>query len=156
MGLDMYLTKRIYIKNWNHTPDEERFNVKIERGGKPIESLIDAVPTNISYTAMYWRKANAIHQWFVDNVQDGVDECQESYVDTDKLISLHSTCVEVLKNKELAKELLPTQSGFFFGNNTYDEYYFQMIKETEEVLRKELEFMKEVDLVVDYYYRASW
>ena len=22
-----------------------------------------------------WRKANAIHKWFVDNVQDGVDDC---------------------------------------------------------------------------------
>ena len=28
----------------------------------------------------YWRKANAIHGWFVYNIQDGVDDQNEYYV----------------------------------------------------------------------------
>ena len=23
----------------------------------------------------YWRKSNQIHKWFVDNIQEGVDNC---------------------------------------------------------------------------------
>ena len=25
----------------------------------------------------YWRKQNAIHNWFVENVQDGIDDCDQ-------------------------------------------------------------------------------
>ena len=34
----------------------------------------------------YWRKANQIHKWFVDNVQDGVDDCGEYKVTKEQLI----------------------------------------------------------------------
>ena len=36
----------------------------------------------------YWRKANAIHGWFVDNIQDGVDDQNEYYVSKEKLEEL--------------------------------------------------------------------
>lgn len=34
------------------------------------------------------------------------------------------------KDLEIAKQLLPTQEGFFFGSTRYDEYYFEDIKKT--------------------------
>ncbi len=33
----------------------------------------------------YWRKANGIHAWFVQNVQEGEDDCKEYYVSQSKL-----------------------------------------------------------------------
>ena len=33
----------------------------------------------------YWLKANHIHNWFVQNLQDGVDECQYVFVEEDDL-----------------------------------------------------------------------
>ena len=49
----------------------------------------------------YWRKANAIHRWFVDHVQNGVDKCQESPVTREQLNELLSVCHEVIKAANL-------------------------------------------------------
>lgn len=49
----------------------------------------------------YWRKANQIHKWFVDNVQNGIDECQESSVTRQQLNELLAVCHEVIKSAKL-------------------------------------------------------
>lgn len=103
---------------------------------------------------MYWRKANAIHKWFVDNVQDGVDECQESIVSVEKLKELLEILRKVSQNDSLAPELLPTESGFFFGGTEYDDWYFEKIKETIRVLYP-LVYSTETE-EAEYFYRASW
>lgn len=95
----------------------------------------------------YWRKANAIHSWFVQNVQENKDECQESYVSKEQLKELKGLCEEVLKTKDPTK--LPTQEGFLFGSQEVDEYYFQNLRETVITLR-------DLDENGEYYYRASW
>lgn len=47
----------------------------------------------------YWRKANAIHKWFVDNVQDGQDDCCYHREVTEKdLKELIGICEEILDN----------------------------------------------------------
>lgn len=51
----------------------------------------------ISYGVLYWRKANAIHNWFVENVQNGKDDCGDYYVTVEHLIELKNVCEEVLK-----------------------------------------------------------
>jgi hypothetical protein len=104
---------------------------------------------------LYWRKANAIHDWFVREVQAGVDECQESYVSTEKLKTLRDLCREVMNDKEKANSLLPTRSGFFFGDTSYDEWYFMHIENTEKQLTEVLEdeeFLKSWE----FYYQSSW
>jgi hypothetical protein len=78
-----------------------------------------------------WRKANAIHKWFVDNVQDGVDDCSQYKVTKEHLIQLHNTCNDVLNDHNLAESLLPTQGGFFFGGVEYDDGYYYKLKETK-------------------------
>jgi hypothetical protein len=78
MGLDMYLHKRTYVKNWSHMRPEELHQVTVKKNNKVVPvNQID--PANVAYIvqeAGYWRKANAIHRWFVDNVQDGNDDCK--------------------------------------------------------------------------------
>jgi hypothetical protein len=103
----------------------------------------------------YWRKANAIHNWFVQNCQKGIDECQEARVSVTKLKSLRSTVNKVLAAAKkgdfsLAEDMLPTQSGFFFGGTDYDEYYIQDLESTLEILDKAIAANKPC------IYQSSW
>lgn len=133
MGLDMFL----YGIEYHSEYDDEEDNDK-------------------SYYVMteeiYWRKANQIHRWFVENVQNGDDNCAMYYVDRSDLIELKSICEKVLEDKELANELLPTGRGFFFGSVEYDEWYFDDLEYTVEKID---ELMKNENY--DFYkYQSSW
>jgi hypothetical protein len=150
MGLDMYLEKRTYVKQWDHQSAEEKHDVVVTKGGQPTN--ID--PKKVKYIieeAGYWRKANQIHRWFVDNVQNGVDNCGDYYVGSEKLAELLELCKKVKADNSLAEELLPSASGFFFGGTEYDEWYFNDIENTIAVLEEALE-----DDRADYYYSSSW
>lgn len=151
MGLDMYLTKRTYVKNWSHMMDTEKHSVTVTRGGKPVEQID---PERISYIIQdvgYWRKANAIHQWFVENVQGGEDNCREHYANNEKLRELLDLVEQVLADRSMAGELLPTQAGFFFGSTEYDDDYFVDLERTRDILTEALK-----DEAGDYQYQSSW
>ena len=49
-----------------------------------------------------WRKANQIHNWFVQNVQGGEDDCGEYVVSRFQLERLKATCEELLSRVVLA------------------------------------------------------
>ena len=150
MGLDMYLYLRKYQsqydKNGCSYPEELRTleDWISERNFKSIYS---------EYQVGYWRKANAIHSWLVDNCADGVDECQEIYVDREKAEELLNLVQEVLKDHSKANELLHTQSGFFFGTTEYDEWYFHDLEYTEKLLT---EILKPQYKNYSIIYNASW
>ena len=78
----------------------------------------------------YWRKANQIHKWFVENIQDSKDDCRLYEFEKEKLEELLSICETIKENPEKAPELLPTQQGFFFGSYEYDDFYMMDIEET--------------------------
>ena len=149
MGLDQYL----YCNSRNVCEDaQEGFN--------------DAdwnVPRGI---AVCWRKANAVHKWFVNNIQGGNDDCGTYEVSVEDLARLHDTCKEVLESTRLvdaeiqngtingkpnivkgkkledpskAKELLPTAAGLFFGSQDYDQYYWWDLEHTVDAISKALE-----------------
>ena len=101
----------------------------------------------------YWRKANAIHQWFVVNVQDVEDNCGYYYVSRENLEVLLETVNKVLDDHSLAEDLLPTQGGFFFGATDYDDYHFEDLKETKKIIE---EIFAEGDVDADYQYHSSW
>lgn len=163
MGLDMYLSKKTYVKFWEHNKVNNVISVKF--GNK---KRTDIKPKRISYIVeevMYWRKANHIHKWFVDNCQKGVDDCGEYYVSIEQLEELATLCESVVSKKQLVKsgltELveneLPTASGFFFGNTAYNESYFSDCEETAKELRKILaEKPMEGAYGGDFYYQSSW
>lgn len=116
MGLDMYLHKRTYVENWDHTPESSRYQISITRGGKEVnKTAID--PDKIVYIiqdAGCWRKANAIHCWFVENVQDGNDDCKRYYVSTEQLKALLDVVNQVLAASELV-------DGTVANGYTFDE-----------------------------------
>lgn len=82
----------------------------------------------------YWRKANAIHGYFIDRCHGGVDDQQPIVVNKDVLADLVGRCKEVLADHSLADDKLPTMPGFFFGNTDYDEWYYQDLEETVQAL----------------------
>ncbi len=153
MGLDMYLNAEHFI--WEHGEDAERA-ANIRKAVKDAMGDTSGKVTNIVTEAAYWRKANAIHKWFVDHVQDGVDECQKSYVTRERLAELVVLCKDTLADVENADETLPTASGFFFGNTDYDEYYEEDLKDTIKMLEPLLDEEKYPPREWDFYYQSSW
>jgi hypothetical protein len=138
MGLDMYLMSSDYYE-----PDETE---------ETMEQDYKAWSDNFGKSQRaYWRKANQIHAWFVDNVQGGVDECQTTRVTRLQLEGLVELCKRVLANHDLAEEYLPTRSGFFFGGTEYDEYYFQELEDTVNMLTPLVESNEPY-----FQYSASW
>lgn len=151
MGLDMYLYKKTYIRQGDFYKPESVNEVIVKTGGE-IDTKID--PKKIKYVveeAGYWRKANQIHRWFVENVQNGVDDCKDYYVDDDILEKLLDLCKKVDADHSLAESLLPSASGFFFGGTDYDEWYFEDIKNTINILEEAL-----ADGAGEFYYSSSW
>jgi hypothetical protein len=151
MGLDMYLYKKSYLLSGDWIKEEARESVTITKGGQPHPNIKSDRVKYIIEEVGYWRKANAIHKWFVDNVQDGVDNCSIYDVSTSQLEDLLSLCKTVLEDKDKAPELLPAQSGFFFGNTDYDEYYFGDLIQTMEIIEDCLS-----DNDAEFQYSSSW
>lgn len=100
MGLDMYLNKKWYVQNWDHMKDEEKHTITILKGGEPSNIQTDKIRYVIT-ELLYWRKANAIHKWFVNKVQHGVDDCGDYYVSRENLQALLDVCKEVISSSEL-------------------------------------------------------
>lgn len=101
----------------------------------------------------YWRKANQIHQWFVQNVQNGVDECEKHSVTKEQLLELREACSAVLMDKDKAAYILPTQGGFFFGSTDYDEWYLGDLEETIKIIDRATAL---IDEGWDITYQSSW
>ena len=147
MGLDMYLKASISLSEY----DAQLLKDQVDRDNmrKSLDAVKDipCIPAAfreqkyfmLETTVVQWRKANQIHKWFVDNVQDGRDDCQTTYVSRDTLRNLIDVCKQVLENKDLAQSLLPTEGGFFFGSTEYDDYYFRDLEDTIEKVSPLLE-----------------
>lgn len=95
----MYLTKKTYIgANYEHRNVKGNINITID--GKPVKIDFNKVSA-IEEAVGYWRKANQIHKWFVDNIQDGVDNCGEYSLSKEKAKELLSICKEIKKSCSL-------------------------------------------------------
>lgn len=194
MGLDMYLFKTPRYKDVPVQTVNDLENIFWSNDIAKANDIVELqIPANITKECVdffisyykengslfqevgYWRKANHIHKWFVDHVQNGEDDCDiHEEVTKELLLNLLSTCQKVLKGSydehivgdtqfcEIKKvrtmneetELLPRTSGFFFGGTAYDEDYYLGIKDTIEIIISIFEntdFEKEA-----IYYQSSW
>ena len=189
MGLDMYLyrTKKVnglevedYEKVDNAISNYDFDFVSIEETMQPDEynpayaelnEVVIKRGKSFSWLSIYddigyWRKANQVHNFFVQECQDGIDECQLSMISKDKLEDLLDRCKRAMKLKKIylndgiikdgqgLETFLPTSSGFFFGGTEFNEWYFDDIAETKKIITKVLkqtDFDKQV-----IFYRSSW
>lgn len=117
MGLDMYLSAKKYVAGYDHCSDIEK---------RQFLSVLNAVGLDDSHsrrcytpgayvevTVAYWRKANCIHNWFVDNVQSGTDDCGSYYVERSQLESLLALCKEVLGTIETVEGDVSTGTAYY-------------------------------------------
>ena len=109
----------------------------------------------------YFRKVNFIYHYFQPKL---VDECAfVTKADLEDIIERCDKILEGLKFKgeeipyekiDLAQELLPTQSGFFFGSTDYDKWYFADVKDVRRQMKKLLRgFDEDTDVI---YVVMSW
>ena len=153
MGLDMYLYAEKFLSGHDWNPEEEKEKVRKLAADAGVTLAKNAPFVEIRFTIGSWRKANAIHRWFVDTCGDGADDCRPVYVSRENLENLLDLCNQVKEDNERAPELLPTQEGFFFGSTDYNQWYFRDIDKTIEIL----EYAQTLrDLPFSFYYQASW
>jgi len=158
MGLDMYLSAEMYIgsrdynrnainKNADNANPQHKAILKLLKAEK-YASTEEGISVHLPIG--YWRKANAIHAWFVRELAKGVDECQNINVSRDDLKSLRDLCKKILKDKSKAS-LLPPQGGFFFGSTEIDDSYFSDLTDTIAICNRALTSPHDC-----FIYRASW
>lgn len=123
------------------------------------ESLSDSDSIVISKQVMYWRKANAIHNWFTEHTTETSEGSEVYQVTKSNMESLLSDIKVVLELSDIkvvleehrlspdlqekAEELIPAVSGFFFGDNGYEDDYYDSLQETKDFLEKELKFIED-------------
>ena len=152
MGLDMFLEREVFIgAEYEHRNVCGAIHLTVGKKAKPIPIQLSAVST-INERAGYWRKANAIHAWFVENVQGGMDECQRSRVDREQLAELREECREALESGEG----MEPQSGCFFGSTEKDDGWRSDLRDTIMIIDNAFERDKELPETPSYYYQASW
>ena len=152
MGLDMYLYKKNYIRQGDWYKPEVVNEVVVKTGGEVDTKIKPERGRYVVEEVGYWRKANQIHNWFVQNVQKGNDDCGSYYVSRDVLQELLELCKKVKEDNSLASVLLPSASGFFFGGTDYDEWYFNDIDNTIKIIEE----CFEDEHADDFEYSSSW
>lgn len=174
MGLDMYLYKKMYIGNDYKEPKDQVLikvkGVKQERVSEIVEKIGYWRKANQIHSWFITNCANGdddCRDIYVEPEQlEELLKIVNIVLKSSKLIKgkvYNGTRFEngksieiyedglVMENKKLAEELLPTAEGFFFGGTNYDQYYYEDLEQTKEILENAL---KEED--GDFYYRASW
>ena len=161
----MYLSAKKNVEKviWQAIRDNEELSYDSPEAINPLWKNIvdvsdmsdvatDIYGVNVEVVCVYWRKANQIHKWFVDNVQGGNDNCGEYYVSQNKLQELLDLVNRALAERNPA--LLSPQEGFFFGSTDIDEWYWQDLKNTKEKLERIFALPQLSDL--SFYYSSSW
>jgi hypothetical protein len=159
MGLDQYLYRRHYVRNWDH--DGNPWHIEISHGresGEQVRMKRDEMDVSkiarVEELVMQWRKSNQIHAWFVRMVQKGDDDCGSYLVEEEQLSHLIDLCKRVLADHALAPTLLPAQGGFFFGSTDYDDWYFRDLEDTVTTLEPLIG--KHGPGYDEYLYESSW
>ena len=164
MGLDMYLKYRKNMSGYDFSPESEAYKALVAEAG--LNEIASGLSPYLSMevTAIYWRKVNAVHGWFVNELAGGEDHCQEIHVTREKLEELRNLCFEALSVpagsslQEHAPTVLPPTPGFFFGSEEIDEYYIEDLKYTMTEIDRVLAQLPNDGEGWDWslYYQASW
>ena len=177
MGLDMYVnirnkntqSKLEAYKAWEQKYSYEEFQRLTEEQKEEYRNSEPEYDENMyGKELMYWRKANQIHNWFVQNCQNGVDDCEQYAITVADLMKLKELCEKILTMTEKRKEMrytsysatekvevdvlyltpegvefatkhLPSRSGFFFGSTEYDDWYVWELENTVEQINDTLD-----------------
>ena len=170
----MYLEMRKHISKFDYAafdrqedewppPLTPEYSALSEYAPKGFDQFSEFSGIQLTFPVGYWRKANAIHGWFVNTLANGVDECQPIYVSRENLEQLRDACKHILSvpvgvsMEDAAAEvgIEPTQ-GFFFGSYEMDDYYVSDLERTVEMIDHVFSLVPEDDYHYSFVYQASW
>lgn len=174
MGLDMYL----YAKKFIAGDSVAELKKLAETNNLPEPEWLTHI--SVEQVVGYWRKANAIHGWFVNEIAGGEDNCQTMYLSRENLEQLRQDCIVALANPSREYQIenqkvfyqlcdylnsletpidptnyvnpVPPTEGFFFGGNELDEYYYWKLEYTIDLITTLLELEGDYS----FSYQASW
>ena len=124
MGLDMYVTirhkdtqsKLEAYEAWQQKYSYEEFLRLTEEQREEWRNSEPEYDNDMyGKELMYWRKANQIHNWFVQNCQNGVDDCGRYAITVADLKKLQELCKKILTMTEIKQELRPTYPNGWFS-----------------------------------------
>lgn len=129
MGLDMYL--------YGVKTEMINYDSKYDDGNKTGKTTITY--QTVKTEEAYWRKCYFVDNWIVENVQEGVNDCDYHRITLDDLKEL----------REEVKKILSENKGKL---DEYNEYWFRYTVLAIDKLEKNYE-----ELGYDYLeYRNSW
>ncbi len=148
MGLDMTLKMQLW--GGFDLSDRDKQNVLLAVG------LTDFNVSLVEVELGTWRNAIHIHRWFVNNVQGGVDDCEEYLVTHTKLKELLRDCKRVKEDNSLSTQILPVKERVLYGDSydESDELYYEEIDRTIKIIEKILSKINVKDRII--LYESSW
>lgn len=166
MGLDMYLMsvpkisgmelEDILLANSHLKRLEEEGGELYERVKEHIKSFEEFGNSwrSMKTEIFYWRKANHFHHWFVENIQNGIDDMGTYRVDPHHVKELYELCDRLIRKSQSPYDLLPTRPGPFFGSTHYGKFYYLEVERTRSFLA---EILTTFDFETHYLlYHANW
>jgi len=141
MGLDMFLYDVTEIG-----PDRDKWpqwvwNGIYDRGDKTVR-------------VAKLRKFNALHRWFVTEIQGGVDECEMSRrITADELKGLLAALKAIVEEPSEGPLRLPVQPGYFFGSTEYGTWYEEEVRDAIPAIENAI---KLTEAGRDLRYLSSW
>lgn len=125
MGLDMYVnirhkntqSKLDAYEAWEQKYSYEEFQLLTEEQKEEYRNSEPEYDDDMyGKELMYWRKANQIHNWFVQNCQNGFDDGGRYVITVDDLMKLKELCEKILTMTEIKQELRPTYPNGWFSD----------------------------------------
>lgn len=96
MGLDMYLHRKENVYGSKAVEIKKANDLPLKSEEYPQFEWVQLVTE-----CAYWRKANAIHQWFIENCGDGEEDRRTMEVDLEQLKELVKLCKKVMRSINL-------------------------------------------------------
>lgn len=124
MGLDMFLYREQHITTTDNKITYKDYNTEEEQQVELQSDYEDGMyHATIKTCVADWRKANQIHKWFVDSIQEGKDDCGYYYVPFEHLQRLLDICKKIKKECPLVDGKV--QNGYSFNENGEKVYDYE-------------------------------
>lgn len=105
MGLDLYMTEKRHFGGFN--AKEVKAQIEVVNDNDPNEThelVANDYGMTVERTVIYWRKANQIYKWFIDNCMKEYENDTRISVSIEDLKELLETCKKVAKSISFATD----------------------------------------------------
>ena len=167
MGLDMHLLKES-IRGVNSRFVSEMVGGGVHTQGSGLRvsgefANIADIDTDRVYSIMEevgrWRNAYFLHEWIVNNANDGFDAGDRFRISFEVVKKLRDTILSVTNGDVKPEDVLPLPGyEVELEGRTYDDQYYELLRYTfaitDEIVSRGDGSTN--DVAFDYYYHANW